>query len=94
MGMVIMEILFFLAFLSVLWLLLLVVYWVGYRLVKVVEKRGAVEKWMHYREGRGARNSFLCFLFLVLNAHVLFPRRGAVVAVFLIGLFVFVNSWR
>lgn len=76
---------FFLAFLAVLWLIGLPLYWLFYSTPP--ERKGVFEKLTWYRQQPLWPQGILKVAFIVMNAWVLFPLRGALVAVIVIGVF-------
>ncbi len=82
-----MSILFFLAFLSFLWLLCLPVYWFVFS--SLPERRGVAEKLEWYRKQPFWPYGFLKAGFIIANAWVLYPLSGAIVSIAVISLFLF-----
>jgi len=80
-----MSILFFLAFLSFLWLLGLPAYWFVFS--SLPERRGVAEKLDWYRKQPLWPHGILKGAFVVANAWVLYPLRGAIVSIAVIALF-------
>ena len=77
---------FFLAFLSSLWLLGLILYWL-FMPVKF-EREGILERYRLYQATPGIANKAMQAIFVLLNAHVLCPFKGIAVAFSLIAVFV------
>lgn len=80
-----MSVLFFLAFLSCLWLLGLPAYWLLFS--SLPERRGVAEKLEWYRKQPFWPYGILKAAFVVANAWMLYPLRGAIVSVAVIALF-------
>lgn len=76
---------FFIAFLAFIWLICLPAYWLFYATPQ--ERKGVLEKLQWYRKQPLWPHGILKVAFVVLNAWVLFPVRGALVAVFIIAAF-------
>lgn len=83
------TVVFFLAFLSFVWLLGLPAYWLFFS--SSAERRGAFERLEWYRKQRSWRYGLLKVFFLAVNAYSLFPIRGALVAIGIITVFLIVQ---
>ncbi|QSB01824.1 hypothetical protein JWZ98_02360 [Methylomonas sp. EFPC1] len=83
------KILFLAAFFSIIWFLKLFLFWIFVPAYSN-EKIAAKKRYAEYSSKEGIGNEFLKWLFVIFNSDILFPAKGAMIAlVFMVAFIVY-----